>query len=112
MRTRPYLRTLIYHAQGNGITFPLASTHLLGPIIWEIGIGVQLYGISVQWYERFWCESELSDFATNYVYRHSEYCMGRAHRPRCRSSRTYTKFSSRSLDLLNLDGMQRVSILQ
>ena len=24
-----------------------ASTHLLGPIIWEIGIGVQLYGISV-----------------------------------------------------------------
>ena len=47
MRTRPYLRTLIYHAQGNGITFPLASTHLLGPIIWEIGIGVQLYGIPV-----------------------------------------------------------------
>ena len=47
MRTRPYLRTLIYHAQGNGITFPLASTHLLSPIIWEIGIGVQLYGISV-----------------------------------------------------------------
>ena len=33
MRTRPYLRTLLYHAQGNGITFPLASTHLLGPII-------------------------------------------------------------------------------
>ena len=45
MSTRPYLRTLIYHAQGNGITFPLASTHL--PIIWEIGMGVQLYGISV-----------------------------------------------------------------
>ena len=47
MRTRPYLRTLLYHAQVNGITFPLASTHLLGPIIWEIGMGVQLYGISV-----------------------------------------------------------------